>query len=387
MIQITNCQVSQPKRKILGIFKIITAYVLLGLFTASCTNKAPITAIPVETVEGKYWLDDITDSIRYILLDDSSLESLAGNVFGAMMDDGKLFVGNNPSSDREAQQIISVYDLNGRFLNKIGMRGRARNEFLYINSWYLDIERNHVLILDNGSQSIKRYSYDGTYISQIPLPDDIHANRIFMNGGRLYVQSLTPNDITDDLIELNDDGTFTNLFSHRDIITENFFLEGISRQPATGLTQFYYLRLFDNTLYKVTGSKVDSCGLFNFFNVPSAQKLRNLTTDDDGLLMQMHSMTAPETTNYIIINKWSGPIYVYNKLTGKCTCYQFNATQLPYQSRIIGASGNTIITRLTSFYAQNALENHSDIISDSDKQMLQAIASSENDALILYHLK
>ena len=156
------------------------------LLFASCSNGKSPSSIPVETVDDKYYLDAIADSMNYILLEESSIESFVGSIYGVQMDDGKLFVAHNPGSRREEDQIISVYDLDGHYLNRIGRKGRARNEFIQIKSWCLDIERNEVLILDNSSHAIKRYAYDGTYLSQISLPDYQYIERM---DGKIVVFS------------------------------------------------------------------------------------------------------------------------------------------------------------------------------------------------------
>jgi hypothetical protein len=56
-----------------------------------------------------------------------------------MADDGLVFVSHIPNaSGQKVDQIVCVYDSNGRFLNKIGRKGRARNEFQRVPSWCID---------------------------------------------------------------------------------------------------------------------------------------------------------------------------------------------------------------------------------------------------------
>lgn len=60
---------------------------------------------------------------------------------------------------------------------------------------------------------------------------------------------------------------------------------------------------------------------------------------------------------------------------------------MAYEPNPVGASGNIIIAKISPFNAQSALENREELISESDKPMLQTIASREKDALLFYHLK
>ena len=359
--------------------------IMLLIFT-SCRDVKETPAIPVETVDDKYYLDAISDSMNYILLEESSIESLVGSIYGVQMDDGKLFVAHNPGSRREEDQIISVYDLDGHYLNRIGRKGRARNEFIQIKSWCLDIERNEVLILDNSSHAIKRYAYDGTYISQISLPDYQYIERIFMVGGKIYGQTLTPDDTADNLMLINDDGTFNVLLDKREIVTDNFGIGSTSGMLAADMTSFYHMRPFDRNLYKITGSTVDTCGFFDFLKVPPANILKNFTTDYTDYLMAIPAI-GTQTSNYLILQLFGSSKYIYNKQTGICTCYDFHWSKMAYEPNPVGASGNIIIAKISPFNAQSALENREELISESDKPMLQTIASRENDALLFYHLK
>ena len=140
------------------------AYFVATVLSVSCGKDVKPSAIPVEIKDDKVYLEDVSDSMHCVLLEETSVESLAGSIFSAQIDDDKLFIAHNPGGGREADQIISVYDLDGHFLNRIGRKGRSRNEFIIVNSWCLDIDRKEVLIFDGYSHAIKRYDYDGKYI-------------------------------------------------------------------------------------------------------------------------------------------------------------------------------------------------------------------------------
>lgn len=361
---------------------------ITGLLT-SCNSTDSSSAIPVVAAHDKYLLDDLADSIRYVLLEESSIESIAGSIFSAQIDDGKLFVAHNSGAGSEENQIISVYDLDGHYLNRIGRKGRARNEFIRVSSWCLDVERNEVLILDRSSYAIKRYDYNGTYISQIPLPEGHHIiAEILMFGGKIYGQTLLPDDTVDNLMLINDDGTFNTLIDNREIATQEYLMIPTnSEMQASDMTSLYHMRPFDRNLYKITDNNtVGTCGFFDFLKVPPASKLKSITTDDVEYFLAMPYI-GPQTSDHLIIRCIAAnELYVYHKWTGTCTRYN-NWTDKVFVPQPIGASSNIVITKITPFNAQIALENHESSISESDKQMLQTIASRENDVLLLYHLK
>ena len=363
------------------------AYFVATVLSVSCGKDVKPSAIPVEIKDDKVYLEDVSDSTHFVLLEETSVESLAGSIFSAQIDDDKLFIAHNPGGGREADQILSVYDLDGHFLNRIGRKGRSRNEFIIVKSWCLDIDRKEVLIFDGYSHAIKRYDYDGKYISQITMPDLMNLNDIIMADGNIYGLTLLPHDVADDLLIINNDGTFNALLDKREMHSQdNLMYAPLSKKHSSDMTSLYHMRTFDNILYKVTGTTVEKCGYFDFLNPPSASRLLNLSTYDMDLLMINPSL-GPQTSDYLFLSAWVDKQFtqfIYNKNTGICTRYDSHGTGWGYTPIPIGASGNILITKITPSEAQFALERR---IRESDRPMLQAIASQENDALLLYYLK
>ena len=149
------------------------------LACVSCGKCKSVHSIPVEEVENTYFLDEIADSYSYVLLDDSSLDAIVGDITQVMVDDGLIFVSHVPNAKGNTiDQIISVYDKDGRFLNKIGQKGRARNEFLRIRSWCIDKDSKEVLMYDLDAYAIKKYTYDGTFITQTSIPKEIDLMKL-----------------------------------------------------------------------------------------------------------------------------------------------------------------------------------------------------------------
>ncbi|MGX8690967.1 MAG: 6-bladed beta-propeller [Bacteroidaceae bacterium] len=149
-------------------WKYLIISTLIAITIASCGKGKSIQAIPIEDVEDTYFLDEITDSRSYVLLDDSSLDAIVGDITQVMVDDGLIFVSHIPNAKgNDIDQIISVYDKEGRYLNKIGQKGRARNEFLRIRSWCIDKDNKEVLMYDLDAYAIKKYTYDGTFIPDL----------------------------------------------------------------------------------------------------------------------------------------------------------------------------------------------------------------------------
>lgn len=127
------------------------------------TREVPV--IPVEYSDTKNFLDVMADKRTYILLDDKSLDATVSEIYKVMIDDGKLFIsyyaGTGPYNE---DKNISVFDMEGQFINKISRVGRARNEYVRLESWCLDTDLKQVIIND-AFNSLKRFSYDNEYVS------------------------------------------------------------------------------------------------------------------------------------------------------------------------------------------------------------------------------
>ena len=368
-------------------FKFLCVTMITPLLLTSCGKGKSMQAIPVENVEDTYFLDEIADSHSYVLLDDGSLDAIVGDITQVMVDDGLFFVLHVPNAKgNDIDQIISVYDKEGRFLNKIGQRGRARYEFMRISAWCIDKDSNQVLLYDGDARSIKKYSYQGAFIAQAPIPNEIDIIDISLTNKRMYVQSSVPNDVSDDLMELREDGSYTPLLPMRQMATDGGWRVGIvSHFRDQDLKDFYHLRAFDNTLYRISDGKADSCGYFEFIDVPPANKLENLTFDYLITLKQPNE--CYETPAYFVASEFEAADYVYHKPTCKCTCYRYDIAKLPYRRKIVGMAGDVLIAGVSASDAQIALKEHPELIPERDKVMLEAVAGRENDALVFYHLK
>ena len=376
------------KRKLFAFGSVVLSLASVVLISfASCGKGKSIQAIPVEDVEDTYFLDEIADSYSYVLLDDSSLDAIVGDITQVMVDDGLIFVSHIPNAKgNDIDQIISVYDKEGRFLNKIGQKGRARNEFLRIRSWCIDKDSKEVRMYDLDAYAIKKYTYDGTFITQTSIPKEIDLMKLFLTDKRMYVQSTVPNDVSDDFMELREDGSYTPLLPMRQIATDGGWRVGIvSHFRDQDLKEFYHLRAFDNTLYRISDGKADSCGYFEFIDVLPANKLENLTFDYLITLKQPNE--CYETPAYFVASEFEAADYVYYKPTGKCTCYRYDIAKLPYRRKIVGVAGDVLIAGVGASDAQIALKEHPELIPEQDKVMLETVAGRENDALVFYHLK
>lgn len=363
-----------------------------------CGNKTGnVPVIPIENAEGMHYLDVMTDNRTYIFLDDKDIDASVCEINRVIIDDGKLFISYSTGTGRyNEDQNISVFDMEGRFINKISRVGRARNEYVRLESWCLDTDHKQVIIND-AFNTIKRFAYDGEYVSSLPLGDYDVWSVMYVNG-HVYGNMLMPNDKADDILEIKADGTFVPLLPFRGLYDDkNRPCIGSSRQYiASDLKEFYHLRLFDNILYKIDGDKADTCKMFDFM-VPAVDKAVDFLNTE---MLDYRPSYTIETGKYYIFeideSDETGSLsafqyYVYDKSTEKCTRYRADIdnvyANIAFHNRVVGVDKDVIITRITPKGAQYILNKIPDKIPQSDLQMMTILAKRDNDALILHHLK
>ena len=376
------------------------------LFTAlfaliSCGNKNGIQFIPVQQSEGRMFLDAPEVERIYIMLDDSRIEATVVDIKKVMADDGKLFISHNSSSGQEynPREVISVFDMNGNYLNNISRIGRARNEYVNLDAWCLDTRRKEVVIVD-AFRTIKRFKYDGTFVSSVTV-DQASVWGIQSCNGKLYAHMLMPNNVADDIAEIQDDGTLIPLLPSRNIKDETLSSGGggIGTCPHFSdpdLNSFFHLRIFDNTIYRIEGSDYETCGLFDFIK-PADENLDDIIHADELLLSRPH-FTA-ETEDCFIIKTYEISddrmisaylYYLYDKSKKECTLYRLDsstANTIANRFDIVGVTGNTIISKATPDGARFILDQAADKIPQSDLEMMEQLAERQNSSLILHKLK
>lgn len=369
----------------------------------SCGTRKGSSAIPIEDSESKIFLDEMTGGRTYLMLDDSSLDAVVTGMDKVMVDDGKLFISFYSSVYRgdwgEGILELAVFDTDGRFLNKVGRKGRARNEINRMESWCLDTQNKEIVIIDS-DYSIKRYAYDGTFVSSVSIDGYVPLWDVMFCNGRLYSSMLMPNQVADDLLELKDGGTYVPLMTPRASMQEmgpfsNGGGIGSTQQIVDpGLESFCHLRLFDNVLYRVEEDKVEPCGSFDFI-VPVDEKSE---VSYSGAILNSRPAGTYETGSKFIIKTYetnedrmiTGLVnYVYDKSTQKCTCYKAeynqNVGMISNHFKIVGVTGDVVITRATPEGARYILENAADKVPQSDLEMLKVLADRENEAIIFHH--
>ena len=173
---------------------------------------------------------------------------------------------DNKGKATEYIVVATVYDVNGNYLHGIGHKGRASNEYQAIRDWSIDIVNKEVLIYDSFMDRIQKYSYDGSFKSSITLNDEeiSRGYQLFCSNSRIYIQSMLPNEYSDDITRIINSEEIKNLTTKREISTNNFYIQGITQYSSPGNDTLYHIRPLDNLLYKIADQELNTWGQMDY---------------------------------------------------------------------------------------------------------------------------
>src|SRR5690606_23239585 len=182
--------------------KIIRSGFIYGislLAIAGCNKKDNIrerfhdTDIKVIHIESPW--NDSTIFLSSLVSDVSVLPleyneaSMLGEVVKLKIHDDKIYVQDKHKSS------LSVFDINGRFLNNIGRQGRGPTEYIDLTDFDINGTTGHVLIHDNFTLKIFAFLSNGTFIKETKMP--FAADQIAVRNDLVYMYRFNPPKFSD----------------------------------------------------------------------------------------------------------------------------------------------------------------------------------------------
>lgn len=183
---------------------IFTAIIILCLLGCSKKEqsqfKHTINVNPTEVNQPEY--EDIVKSIEYIPLETSS-SSLVGVVENMFVADGRIYI----NSDRK--QVL-CFSKEGKFLFKIGNRGRGPGE--YISPFSISVEGGIVYVTCQDSGKLMCYdARDGKFLRSIKLPK--FYIQVVVSNGYIYGLDMTTKPLAIDAMSLENPSSPEELYS------------------------------------------------------------------------------------------------------------------------------------------------------------------------------
>lgn len=132
-------------------------------------NRDLIQKIPIEFDDGIYNASKCFD-VKHIPLDNSSKESLIGEVSKVLITDDRIFV-----LDRNVSQSVFIFDINGMFIKKISSLGKGVGEYIRLHDFEIDEYKDDLYLLDGEQKKILLYSLNGKFKSELQIDEFSYA--------------------------------------------------------------------------------------------------------------------------------------------------------------------------------------------------------------------
>lgn len=142
------------------------------------------------------------------------------------------------------------FDQRGKYLNQIGLKGRASSEYLRVDTFVID-EDGNVLILDGSQDKILTYRPDGKFVSEALFPKrslGFINDAVSLGDGRILVNNCIYNNFNEiyRILSINDKKV-TSLIGFP--MTSENVGEPTGKCPIGGYDRIIFLKPFDDTIY------------------------------------------------------------------------------------------------------------------------------------------
>lgn len=139
-------------------FALLTA-ILLSVISCKGnlgSNTADELSINVDSLEKDFPFNSMFPFERAVFLE-SSLDDKISDVHRVFDIDSLYIIWDKRGSS------VFVYNKEGKFLNHIGAKGHAKNEYVSLNDVYVNAKARQVCLLDNAAHKILHFDYNGAY--------------------------------------------------------------------------------------------------------------------------------------------------------------------------------------------------------------------------------
>lgn len=168
--------------------------ILVSVFIISCSKPQVQQDIPMD---GAYYTIDLDGKketsiplssyfkgVRTVILETNE-DCLIGSIDEIQVFDKHIYI-----LDSNKSKSLFVFDINGKFIRKIGSIGNAPGEYIGPGDFTLDT-KNRIIYLCDINNRVHKYDLDGTYLHTITIEkSDFNALFIQFYKDRLYASPL-----------------------------------------------------------------------------------------------------------------------------------------------------------------------------------------------------
>lgn len=142
---------------------------LFFLLFVNCKEEKELQKISIDLSEhvSEIHFSDFADSLSYLTLNmrDSCLISEVEQIY---TDSNRIFV-----KDRKSNGIL-IFDENNQYISRINYYGHGPGEFIRLSTVSINPTDDQIGIYDDFNRKIFIYTYEGTFIKEVPVNDYIY---------------------------------------------------------------------------------------------------------------------------------------------------------------------------------------------------------------------
>lgn len=201
--------------------------ILAGFLLVACgggkteaADDAPVVVIDPNSKD-VIKMSDFVESVEYIQLE-AAPEALLKHIDKVYLMDDRLFVADFMT------KTVYIFDLQGKYLNKISKVGRAGNEYVSMDAVMFDPKKKEVIVYDIMTEKVLYYTLDGTcrkviehFGSENQATRYVRDMELLPNGNLLcceYLHGSLEKDHRDGLWEMSPDGEFVRWVKQFDMV-------------------------------------------------------------------------------------------------------------------------------------------------------------------------
>lgn len=345
-------------------------------------------------------LKNFYDTVKCITLE-TNKNSLIGTIGKVIYFDEKFFI-----LDLKGEKIM-VFNEHGKYLNKIGCKGRGATEYLCLYDFEITKDST-VNIVDFGKRSILKYSFKGEYLSRIKLENRFSAYLISDSKNRYHFhhQYDIPGENNITIIDKNG----KRLSSYYKI--EDYFSDigvpTIFKPFSKNNEDVFFVNYLDNSVYMNRNDSLFKKYTFDFGGgVYNAKMLREVSrkgidiynfSNKNDLPMGMDYLNVTDDYLSITITKsYKRSGYFYNR-KNKSVCvpdYNIgNTWNIPIPVLTIGVKGDMFIGAKDASFFRSYYEQIKQKLGEEKSQIYKEMTKiynntkdDDNPILILFKPK
>ena len=135
----------------------------------------------VENVSDKLYMDPLIEEAYYVPLE-TTPESLFAYNRKTIVYKDRIYV-----MDDVLARAVFIFDMNGKFLRKIGKQGGAPNEFSLLFGMAVDEKNDRLVLFDQGKKKLLHFTLEGDYVKTTDVNFDFSGQMEYFPSGNIVV--------------------------------------------------------------------------------------------------------------------------------------------------------------------------------------------------------